>query len=178
MLLAAWLAVKSLPCGLWASSEVKHDFGRWNLTCLKCHTTHPKTRVENEFSMDTTVGEFGIACESCHGPGEEHVRRNQDPRYRYQLHLNPGTDQSIVNPLKLPPDRASQICGQCHSIWIQSGEAAMEWQKKGFQYRPGDDLHRARMVVNKGVSSKHLQRVLLHPQHASSRHTPRTFQYS
>ena len=142
------------------SSEVKHDFGRWNLTCLKCHTTHPKTRVENEFSMDTTVGEFGIACESCHGPGEEHVRRNQDPRHRYQLHLDPGSDQSIVNPLKLPADRASQICGQCHSIWIQSGEAAMEWQKKGFQYRPGDDLHRARVVVNKGVSSKHLQRVL------------------
>jgi predicted CXXCH cytochrome family protein len=110
----------------------------WNSTCINCHSTGPLPRTEkNAALVDTRVGEFGIACESCHGPGEEHVRVNRDPLTRYR-HRFAGMDPSIVNPQKLSPKRSSQICGQCHGIkWVSN---RLDWSQNGFRYRPGHDL--------------------------------------
>ena len=49
------------------------EVGRWNNTCLQCHTTNPKQLLSRDFVFDTKVSEFGISCEACHGPGEEHI---------------------------------------------------------------------------------------------------------
>ena len=66
--------------------------------------------------MNTEVGEFGIACEACHGPGEGHVQENQDPWRRYKLHLFGGRDVTTTHPLHLPPKRSAEVCGQCHGV--------------------------------------------------------------
>jgi hypothetical protein len=55
--------------------------------------THP-VLAENQ--------ELNIGCETCHGPGSEHVAAN-------------GMGVAIVTPQNLTPERETIICGQCHS---------------------------------------------------------------
>ncbi len=111
----------------------------WNLNCIQCHATagqpreHPTTKV-----LDSRVGEFGIACESCHGPAQDHARANLNPLRRYRLHRGEAGDRTIVNPTRAPAKVSAQICGQCHGIkWNLHRE---QWLEAGFRYRPGGDL--------------------------------------
>ncbi|MCO5169659.1 MAG: ammonia-forming cytochrome c nitrite reductase subunit c552 [Planctomycetes bacterium] len=126
------------------------ETGRWNLVCLRCHTTDPQSLPLSPAldAFDTRVGELGISCESCHGPGAEHVAANHDPTRRYALHLGGGPDPTIVNPARLDALRSSQVCGQCHSISCEPSEAEWRaWAEHGFSFRPGDDLSRSRTLV-------------------------------
>jgi tetratricopeptide (TPR) repeat protein len=46
----------------------------WNFQCADCHSTH----VEKNFDVagntfNTTWSEINVACESCHGPGSQHL---------------------------------------------------------------------------------------------------------
>jgi len=51
----------------------------------------------------------------------------------------------IIHPKKLSADRASEICGFCHSMkWIDKSE---HWTENGFQYRPGDDLEKTTPII-------------------------------
>lgn len=116
---------------------------QWNDHCIKCHSTggNPGLQTDTRSGwFDTRVGELGIACEACHGPGEEHVkfRQNPDP--------NQEDDSPVVNPMKLDHKRSSQVCGQCHGVFIH-GEAGMKYAKEGVQYRPGDELHDFRYYI-------------------------------
>ncbi len=62
--------------------------------CDGCHSVN--------YNIDTkTVTEWNVGCEKCHGPGSEHVRR--------------PSRSSIVNPVRLDPVRANDLCIQCHS---------------------------------------------------------------
>ena len=71
------------------------ESGSWNGVCVSCHTTLGKTAFSTPFGTDalfsqtvnTTAAEFGIACESCHGPSAEHIRANRNPARRYSLHF-------------------------------------------------------------------------------------------
>ena len=135
--------------------------GRWNNTCVKCHATFGRARPEalsrstteelpaNSDVFDTHVAEFGIACEACHGPSEKHVAANRNPNYRYVTHLTNRDDSSIVNPAKLSHSRTSQVCGQCHSVWMSDKDLADEAMSNGFPYKPGEDLHESkhRLIV-------------------------------
>lgn len=95
--------------------------------------------------MDTHVAELGIACETCHGPGEEHAAANRDPLHRFSQHRTGKSDGTIVNPADLPADRASQVCGQCHGVThLLTREARMDWVWNGTRFRPGDDLFATR----------------------------------
>ena len=50
---------------------------------------------------DPELDEINVGCESCHGPGSEHV-------------ANGGRSRFIVNPRYLSAERSSVVCGRCH----------------------------------------------------------------
>ncbi len=85
------------------------ETGRWNAICVNCHATDGKRRFDapadvetvgaSSMTADTQVGEFGIACEACHGPAAEHARQNRNPMRRYWQYLTGKADRSaIVQP--------------------------------------------------------------------------------
>jgi hypothetical protein len=131
------------------------ETGRWNAVCIKCHATSGRAEPEELLvaplaaaPVDTQVGEFGIACEACHGPAEAHVLANRNPLRRYKLYLGGAGDATITQPVRLDSRRSSQVCGQCHGI-----SESLEWAGEreahigGLPYRPGDDLARTRLVI-------------------------------
>ncbi|HKU39652.1 MAG TPA: multiheme c-type cytochrome [Polyangiales bacterium] len=116
------------------------EIGRWNSSCIACHTTHGRPRADLHGAYDSAVAEFGIACEACHGPGREHVDNFGSPLSRYARHLGAPAASGIVHPQKLDHRKASEICSQCHALWQHrgaQGEAA--WNDHGGSYRPGGD---------------------------------------
>jgi hypothetical protein len=128
-----------------------HQVGEWNQGCINCHTTHGRSRFlfapDAPFTqdairdIDTHVAEFGIACEACHGPSQQHNRRNQNPLRRYALRLGLAKEQVAVHPLKLSASAGAQVCGQCHSVSLPQSAAHLRTVlADGFAYRPGEDL--------------------------------------
>lgn len=147
------------------------ESGHWNSTCLVCHTTHGKPQFDTPFgseplsaqTIETTTAEFGIACESCHGPSEAHVKANQNPLRRYQLHLSGAADNTTVQPVRLDPKRSSQVCGQCHGVWeFYDEKGEREANGKGLPFRPGHDLSETRFVAqpNANADSPTMQALL------------------
>jgi hypothetical protein len=130
--------------------SLNDELGRWNQTCIVCHATfgrmRPTERIDPQSgqmfldanALDSQVAEFGISCEACHGPGEQHVRANRSPARRYRQHLLVDDDSTIVNPAKLSHELNSQVCGQCHSV--QCTEVTSDSAVHGLSYRPGEDL--------------------------------------
>jgi hypothetical protein len=132
------------------------ETGSWNSTCIACHTTVGKPRLltppgtpPNRTRVgETQAAEFGISCESCHGPSAEHVRLNRNPWRRYSLHLTRAPDHSAALPDQFAPQRSSQVCGQCHSVWEFFNQASeRQANAAGLPYRPGDELTATRLVV-------------------------------
>lgn len=89
----------------------------WLKQCAGCHTTG--------FSADDhRFVEAGVGCEACHGPALNHVRT--------------GSPRFVLNPAKLPADRAEMICESCHTSGVDnSGQYHFP-----VGYKPGDDLTR------------------------------------
>ena len=112
------------------------EIGRWNATCLRCHSTHPKADYFGKDNPLTTVAEFGISCEACHGPGKEHA-----DFYDVGKDPNAKGPHQIVNPLDLDHKTASFICANCHGATsVKHRDDAAEWHKNGNSFRPGDNL--------------------------------------
>jgi hypothetical protein len=122
----------------------------WNSNCVFCHTTAPSPRLvagkdaaaaaRGAGAYDSKASDLGIACEACHGPGEDHVDAMRDPAARLPA-LRKGGDLKIVHPDRLAPDRAVAVCGQCHGQRLPEPiDRATTWITRGPTYRPGDDL--------------------------------------
>jgi hypothetical protein len=144
-----WIPFDTVPLSppLPEFRQVTSTTGRWNWTCLNCHSTAPLPRVFEPEGYDTQVGEFGIACEACHGPAEEHVSANRSPLRRYWLHLTDRPDPTITNPERLSHERASEICAQCHAAREgDDTEALVAWAAHGTAYRPGQVMADTRTV--------------------------------
>jgi len=85
--------------------------------CEGCHVTGLSiTRnADGEFVSDSK--ELGISCESCHGPGGQHVSAGG------------GKAQYIVNPEYLATDRGNEVCGQCHiRVKNKTGESGADFE--------------------------------------------------
>jgi hypothetical protein len=96
---------------------------------------------------DTTAAEFGIACEACHGPSDQHARLNRSPQRRYWLHLTGRPDPTTVQPARLNPRLSSQVCGQCHGVWeFYDQPGGRQANFSGLPYRPGDELDKTRFL--------------------------------
>lgn len=132
----------------------------WNHNCIFCHNTGPQPRMSNyetlqeaaalgqavdisrEARFESRVAELGISCETCHGPGAEHVARAADFWQRTGMRLSAGRDTSIINPVRLDSERASHVCAQCHAQRVPlSPEMLRQWMGQGPSYRPGDWLY-------------------------------------
>jgi hypothetical protein len=123
----------------------RHDYERhvtrWNDNCVFCHNVAPnpgKRAGTGRARFDTQVAELGVACEACHGPGLQHARANANPLRRYALQLSGACDPSIVNPARLAPERALDVCGRCHGQRITDDIEA--FLRRGDPFVPGDDL--------------------------------------
>jgi len=117
-------------------------FKVWNDNCIFCHSVggQPGWDPQTNYMQATSVAELGVACEACHGPGDIHVRANQNPWRRYQQHLvSDRRDGTIVNPARLDHRRASEICGSCHANFVHENSHLLI---TGPQFRPADHLER------------------------------------
>ncbi|MBI3414855.1 MAG: hypothetical protein HY043_05955 [Verrucomicrobia bacterium] len=123
-----------------------HQPETWNHVCSRCHATGTQPNYSRETkTWLTQVADFGIACEACHGPGEHHATQQRDWKRRGKKAEPRGENLFIVHPEKIPPARASQICGFCHSMkWWDRAEG---WPERGFSYRPGDDLEASTPII-------------------------------
>src|SRR6188768_282798 len=125
---------------------------RWNSNCVQCHAVAGKPAHDpTSDAFTTSAAELGIACEACHGAGAEHVRAMQNPLTRYRAHAGERAALGIVNPQRLASERASQVCGRCHSYFFPKDEAG--WWEDGFahSYAPGQDLAQAQLLLSPEV---------------------------
>jgi hypothetical protein len=101
--------------------------------CIACHSGRPRPIANgNGRFLDPPFAELAIGCENCHGPGALHIARIKESRP-----VTKGDDHSIVNPAKLPPWLADNICASCH----QTGDARILKPGRNFQdFRPGSPL--------------------------------------
>jgi hypothetical protein len=135
-----------------ADPTIDWNFDLWNGECLQCHVTAGQPRPSGAGrAMDSRAAELGIACESCHGPGEAHVTANQSPwrRYVQSWRASKGQgDPTIINPARLDPRASLDVCGQCHGIHGIRDHA--DFLAEGFRYRPGEPLEASRALVVPG----------------------------
>ena len=118
-----------------------HSTAAWNQMCIRCHATGARPRLLEQGQIDTQVAELGISCEACHGPGESHVSLDLDVADQLD-------DLMILHPKDVSPQRASQVCGQCHGMHVfRSYEAYEQWRVDGYPFRPGEKLGSTRLHV-------------------------------
>lgn len=102
----------------------EHDWKKrpWLKKCGGCHAT----------GVDLDAGTFsepGVGCEACHGPGSHHVALPRTAVFEKR--------STIVNPAKLTPGVAVQICGSCHNRGKSKHVKGAGWP---VGYRPGKAL--------------------------------------
>jgi len=133
--------------------------GRWNKICMDCHATGGEERRSLvDQTHDSRVGEFGISCEACHGPGQKHVDlRNAHSADDFSAGK---VEDPIVNPRGLAHARTSEVCGRCHSF---RGNKRTDVQSGG--YMPGDVLADSQMVVHRNGQKELNEFAMLSPQH-------------
>jgi formate-dependent nitrite reductase cytochrome c552 subunit len=91
----------NIDTGRWVNYH-EHDWEKrpWLAKCGGCHATGVDLEKES-------FKEPGVACESCHGPGSHHAALPRSAVFEKR--------ETIVNPAKLTPGIAVQICGSCHN---------------------------------------------------------------
>ena len=133
--------------------------GAWNDNCVFCHSTGPQPRMMSgvQTTFETKVAELGIACEACHGPGDEHARGYRNPLERYAANLDIGDgehDAELVFPSHLDAPRESAVCGQCHGQRMPADLADLQaWLVKGPSFRPGGRLEEHVTLVTQSTPS-------------------------
>ncbi|MGB8538179.1 MAG: multiheme c-type cytochrome [Acidobacteriaceae bacterium] len=99
--------------------------------CLECHASYIEPRLPgpltNRYYKESLV--TGISCESCHGPGAEHVALQQENSPDADL-----TGRAILNPAKFSRDRQVDLCALCHS------GTHYEEIRPAFSFLPGKQL--------------------------------------
>lgn len=92
--------------------------------CAGCHADHH------------TLWEYGghsaVACETCHGPGGDHVRIDQEPRTKMSLNgkadlclscHGPEAERKSAAPMIESLDIHVQFVGEKHSVPTDAGKA-------------------------------------------------------
>lgn len=90
----------------------------WNKTCYSCHVSRgTKNFALENLNYRTTWQNSGVNCESCHGPGREHVDRATDVTGKViDAETRARIKEAIINPARLDPASSGMICAECHSL--------------------------------------------------------------
>ena len=129
-------------------------FNNWNSNCAECHSTNLQKNYDaKNHSYATTYTDINVACESCHGPGQQHLELVKSGRVSadnngFDTFNNPGVSWSfalndaIANPVagsevtgavdETPVAAVDEVnsCGGCHSRRMDLAPS-----------KPGDDYH-------------------------------------
>lgn len=142
--LQRWLPLETVFLGP-DTDGLGHNAAEWNANCILCHNTGPRpglldandhNRPIESYRFDSHVAELGIACEACHGPGQQHVESAQSPLARYI-----GEPHHAFEPRQLDQQRSLAVCGQCHGARLpHPPKRAMEWFTTGPTFRVGERL--------------------------------------
>ncbi len=117
--------------------------------CMFCHNAFPLEMPPGSDEhwqphiFDRETLPHGIGCQRCHGPGEKHIQLAREK--------NAGLDvqTSIVNPAKLPKERAEDVCLQCHLQPSSQILSELVHQDRGeFSFRPGQSLADFRALLD------------------------------
>ncbi len=99
--------------------------------CLRCHVGRPNPvsretpdRFQRPIFLETSIG-----CENCHGPGQGHVR--------FQQQDTPDGKDPIVNLSQLSPPLRDSVCNQCH---LSGRDVALRYGRTPYDFRPGMHL--------------------------------------
>lgn len=139
----------------------------WNYMCAECHSTNLEKNYNHEVgNYETTWSEINVSCESCHGPGSNHVdwveKGNKDYDSekgllvtfddRKDVNWTINTETGISERSK-PKDSDTEIeaCARCHSrrsiIWeeYEHGKPLMDTHlpvliEDGYYYPDGQIL--------------------------------------
>ena len=127
-----------VPANKWANSpnypahQVRFD-RNIPVQCFECHGSYIKRNgieARGEFAVDhfdRNQVVYGIDCERCHGPGEEHVAFHQkNPEVRSAKFIIPYKD--------LTRQKKLDMCSVCHS-------GIRENLRSTFYFRPGTNLN-------------------------------------
>ena len=85
----------------------------WNTMCASCHSTNLQKGYDvNSDTYATTYNEINVSCESCHGPGQNHIGYINGSDYK----KGKKTEGSLL-ALYREGNRMQQIntCGYCHA---------------------------------------------------------------
>jgi predicted CXXCH cytochrome family protein len=102
--------------------------------CLMCHAGRAEA-VEGSLQR-FRFHEDAIGCERCHGPGSLHLERQNRA-----AKADGGSDDTIVNPKRLPRTLADAVCEQCH---LQSVGMVPVRGRRFEDFRPGLPLEEFR----------------------------------
>jgi len=100
----------------------------WNKRCFDCHASQMRKNYDlTTDTYDTVVGDWSINCETCHGPGAEHIQFWRDAGEDPELAMQ--GDESLPDLSALSAKQQVENCAQCHALKavLRSG------------YTPGDD---------------------------------------
>jgi predicted CXXCH cytochrome family protein len=143
-LTVAWDTVAKHWFSLYPNEKIQardelHWTGRqqnWNFVCADCHSTNLRKNYDaSADTFATTWSEIHVGCESCHGPGSNHVawatKRDGDPRMGLTLSLDeragvswamdPKTGNSTRSKTR-DADKEIEVCAQCHARRAQIAE--------------------------------------------------------
>jgi Tfp pilus assembly protein PilF len=125
----------------------------WNYMCADCHSTNVRKNYNLQTrTYDTTYAEVNVACESCHGPGSDHVTwatkagdwKKLAATQGLTIALNERKDSAWMidpgtgNPRRTAPRRSEReirMCARCHSRRGQINEDYVHGQPVGNDYR-------------------------------------------
>lgn len=115
--------------------------------CMDCHNLKAGLTLNTENRYNQPVPE-GIGCESCHGPGELHVKHHNEVMKDsgYIADKKNYIDRTIVNPLHLSDELKMDVCSQCH---LQGERTAFKKGKSPDDFIPGMSLNDVKMIFAK-----------------------------
>jgi predicted CXXCH cytochrome family protein len=124
----------NLNTGKWKPYHAKDwDKRPWLKKCGQCHVTGLNYEKR-------TFKEPGVGCESCHGPGLEHIQSKKPAQFA----------KNIVNPATLAVGLQVQICGSCHTRG--KDPSGVHGYPKGF--KPGESLLNKYNTISKNNKKK------------------------